>query len=68
MIIWIPVVVNLFLWVINLTCGLGCIYFLLPTFGGWQVLSMEGKIFAVICVLGCLVSGYVLITTSVAPI
>ena len=68
MIIWVSAVVNLLLWVINLICGLGCIFFLLPAFGGRQVLNMKGKILAVVCVLGYLVSGYALITTSVMPI
>ena len=68
MIIWVSAVVNLLLWVVNLTCGLGCICFLLPTFGGWQTLHMKGKTLAVVCVVGYSVSGYALITTSVMPI
>ena len=60
--------VNLFLWTINLVCGLGCAYFFLPAFGGWPTLDIDGKFSAAICVLGYSVSGYALITTSVMPI
>ena len=66
--IWVPLGVNLFLWTINLVCGLGCAYFFLPAFGGWRTLNIDGKFSAAICVLGYLASSYALITTSVMPI
>lgn len=65
---WISPLGSLILWVLYLGGCVGCIYFFLPVFGGWNTLNGKGKAAGISCLVLCLACMWIFVMTFTTPL
>ena len=65
--LWVPIAFNLLMWVIYFVSAVWCIYSFFSSTRNWYTETLNQKLIIAICVASCIISSYILITTSVVP-
>lgn len=65
--LWVPIAFNLLMWAIYFVSAMWCIYSFFSSTKNWYTETLNQKLIIAICVASCIISSYILITTSVVP-